>query len=332
MTRYLTGLISTDYWRFEPFPYKALNWSLDLVSTSASVRHLESPQFSSGEARKYEGREVVINAKDSARAEQAAFLIQASMDALSGSSFFPHPRDMPELCPMDEIDVGVDDEAGQAQTRASATCRDISIACRLAVKVSRRLQRVYSLSKLWLSYQVFSIPGVYLDPSYTPALPKSSLSYVHVGYAYAVVLAYAAIEELGLDVRASKENPARIKGRWNPKVRDDLESRLKRAGVDLAERFSWNLRGPRTLLEKERPPDVVARAPWARWDVRDGDVEVVDAIAHVSWLRSKVAAHKSKPGFMNVLSVYEVSNAQYLARRLLLEACGFWRIWSKYYG
>jgi hypothetical protein len=67
------------------------------------------------------------------------------------------------------------------------------------------------------------------------------------------------------------------------------------------------------------------KAPWARWDVRDIQIDVVDAIAHVSWLRSKVSAHKSDPQSVRLLSVYDVSNAQRLARRLLLETLGFWK-------
>ena len=59
--------------------------------------------------------------------------------------------------------------------------------------------------------------------------------------------------------------------------------------------------------------------------MRDVFVEVVDAIAHVSWLRSRVAAHRMDESLVKVLSQYEVANAQFLARRLLLEKMGFWR-------
>jgi hypothetical protein len=34
---------------------------------------------------------------------------------------------------------------------------------------------------------------------------------------------------------------------------------------------------------------------------------------------------------MRALSAYDVANAQYLARRLLLEAMGFWRTDLKFY-
>ncbi|MGH9612079.1 MAG: hypothetical protein ACRD4P_03255, partial [Bryobacteraceae bacterium] len=68
--------------------------------------------------------------------------------------------------------------------------------------------------------------------------------------------------------------------------------------------------------------------PWAQWDVRDALVELVDAIAHVSWLRSKISSHRMKHDLVQLVSVYDVANAQFLARRLLLESLGFWALAS----
>jgi len=46
---------------------------------------------------------------------------------------------------------------------------------------------------------------------------------------------------------------------------------------------------------------------------------------YASFLRSKIAAHKSDPKVLRVLSIYDVANVQFLARRLILEAIGCWR-------
>jgi hypothetical protein len=70
----------------------------------------------------------------------------------------------------------------------------------------------------------------------------------------------------------------------------------------------------------------VRPSPWSRWDILDVEVAIVDTIAHASWLRSRVSAHKLKYEFARVLSVYDVSNAQFLASRLLLESLRLWRI------
>lgn len=55
-------------------------------------------------------------------------------------------------------------------------------------------------------------------------------------------------------------------------------------------------------------------------------MHVSDAIAYTSFLRSTIAAHSNEnKSYLRVLSVYEVSNVQFLARRLLLESLGYWR-------
>ena len=142
--------------------------------------------------------------------------------------------------------------------------------------------------------------------------------------AFAIVTAYACIEELGLEMRASGKRPSKLAdGSWNQVVKDELEARLRRSHIDLQERALWNLRGPRTRIERKRTPIIIQTAPWARYQVRDGEMEVIDAIHYLSFLRSWVAAHKTDKRMVRVLSVYDVANAQFLARRLLLEKMGF---------
>jgi hypothetical protein len=104
-----------------------------------------------------------------------------------------------------------------------------------------------------------------------------------------------------------------------------LETRLFQGRIDLKELSHWNLRGPRTLIEKQRVPEISEKAKWATYPVRDGKMEVIDAINYVSFLRSKVSAHKANKKLVRVLSVYDVSNAQMLARRLLMQTLGYWR-------
>jgi len=167
-----------------------------------------------------------------------------------------------------------------------------------------------------------------LNPSTNPALAKSNDLVVHTYLAHAIVLAYGAIEEMGLDVRASNKRPSFKDGAWNPPVLNDLERRLRAAGVDPYDTVVWGVRGPRTRLERARPPKAQSRAPWTRWpDVRDVNVTVVDAIAHASWLRSKVTAHAGNKDLVRVLSPHDVANAQQVARFLLLTKHGILRRW-----
>lgn len=143
----------------------------------------------------------------------------------------------------------------------------------------------------------------------------------------AISLAYSSIEELGLTIRASEKKPSRINGAWNPVVKDELEQRLKKAGVNLAEQSYWNLRGKRTRIEIKRQPEITKLARWAIKNVvRDGQMHVSDALAYASFIRSQIAAHsQDDKGYVKVLSVYDVANVQFLGRRLLLESLGFWR-------
>jgi hypothetical protein len=133
---------------------------------------------------------------------------------------------------------------------------------------------------------------------------------------------------LGFAVNASSDRPAKIGGKWNPLVKEDLEARLRKGHVKLTEAFHWTLRGARTLIEKKRVPEIVQKAEWARYPVRDGKMEIIDAINYVSFVRSKVSAHKADKRLVRVLSVYDVANAQFLSRRLLLEKMGYWRYWG----
>ena len=196
----------------------------------------------------------------------------------------------------------------------------------MAVKAESDQRFVYAIANVWLSYRLFSIGSMDLDPGHThvPSIPRPKHPAEQVGLANALLLAYKALEWLELDVRASRENPSTINGQWNPKVKADLVDRLSGAGVDLKEKFDWAVRGWITKLEEKRPPRAVCRSPWSDWPVRDVEVEVVDAIAHVEWLRDKLAAHRASLELLEGLGIYEVANAQYLARRLFLEALGFW--------
>jgi hypothetical protein len=145
----------------------------------------------------------------------------------------------------------------------------------------------------------------------------------HARLAAAIVAAYQVLEELDLGIPASGKNPSRPNGEWNPTVRKDLERRLTAAKVDLGDLALWQRRGTPRRVEKRRPTKPVKRAEWAGHRIRDEEVEVVDAIADLSWLRSHASSH----GLSRAVSLtgYEVANAQYIARRVLLSRIGMWR-------
>jgi len=206
-------------------------------------------------------------------------------------------------------------------SRAAYYPRSILRACFLATKAARRRKHQYALAILHRSMALHSNNPMQLDPASARHVRLSPNPADHVRLGYAIVTAYAVIEQLGLEVRASQSNPSFINGAWNPNVRSELEARLKQAGIDLNDLAVWHLRGPRTRIENARGVRALRRANWAWGAVRDLEVEVVDAIAGASWLRSKVSAHRIGD-LARSLSIYDVANVQYLARRLFLEVLG----------
>lgn len=324
-----TGFMTTDYYRFPRPPYKGRGWKLGLRLPAGEFR-VASEHF---ENRVYPGKEVVVRADSAVLAQKAGDLVHGARLLLEGSNVFSH------LYPGEHVPVVKTSGGGRSDAEEDGmdflaerrtVAPDIPLACLIAARISWRVRRVYALAKLRLSLETFSLPFVELDPHRRENVPKSPLPDDHVCMAYAIVAAYSSIEELGLEIRASSQNPSRLgDGSWNPRVKEDLERRLRQAHVNLDERFLWNLRGPQTRIEMHRAPDLVRPANWARYRVRDGLIEVIDAINYVSFLRSKVAAHRSDRRFMTALSVYDVANAQFLARRLLLESVGYWRYWRK---
>jgi hypothetical protein len=207
-------------------------------------------------------------------------------------------------------------------TFASETVKD---GCSLAVQCSRRRRLQYALYKLFLSFKMVSPSLVDLDPSHAPrkfAVERDPLNSVVL--ATAVTLAYSAIEELQLEIRASTKNPALIRQCWNPKVKNELELRLEGAGISLLEDQVWTLRGTPTRVERGRKPLKATKSSWAKGSVRDVEIPIIDALRLASWLRSKITTH-SFVETSRSLTVYDAHNVQFLARRLILESMRRWK-------
>lgn len=208
------------------------------------------------------------------------------------------------------------------------------IASFMAAKASFRNKYIYAIHKLSYSFLTISVPFIDLDPYHSeifkkPTIHKNYLVEKTVGMATAIFLAYSAIEELGFKINyEARNNPKK----WR-KERNKLLRSLTEAGVNIKEEFLWDLRGPKTFLERNLPKRNFKKAEWARFDVRDEKIDVTDAIANASFLRSKVCAHefsrKDNIKMIKTLSIYDVTNTQHLARRLILESLKIWRIEKK---
>jgi hypothetical protein len=205
----------------------------------------------------------------------------------------------------------------------------VHYGCLAAESAWNRSELIYAIEKYKLSLSLDSFTPHSSHPRHGQIFrnERDDFAY-HTSAAFAIIAAFAAIEELGLDIRSSPKNPRFVPPRtaaWNPKVRADLKVRLAAAGIDGDEEFQWIQRGRTTQLQKRIQPKLGRRAPYSnRFRVRDQEVTLIDAIHYVSYIRNYVVAHKFGES-VKAISPYDVHNAQLLTRRLLLGSLDLWK-------
>lgn len=304
--KYYTGYIPFPYQIEKPLPYVGKYFNIEFDKPH-SRRNCD-----------YE-YELVILTKDIRNALNTSNMIYAAIDLLNGEGPFyseNHPIIIPAI---KEKDYDFKFQVGSILEN----CGDIPKAAKIASKCSFRKYLVFALLKYQLGCNLF--PNSIMDiesPEYKPLYYYRIQDQIRLGYA--IIAFYSVIEELGLEIRASSKNPSMIKGKWNPIVKNELEDRLEKSGIDINELFDWNLRSTPTKIEKLKKPDLLKKSPWAFLTRRDSQIKITDAIVTISWIRSKIAAHRLNDAISSI-SIYDASNASLLARRLLLEKLGYWK-------
>jgi hypothetical protein len=324
LNKYYTGLIAWDSSLYPPPPYKGKGWIVDLEKTkkckTGSVTY---------DGKKMKNLEVTLYARNFENAQNVLEMINSSI-LLSTAQ--PLVCEIQTVIPKDKKEYAAifsDHQLGPEMPTFFSSS-GFPVACMIAAKASHRKSYKYALTKFGLASRLHSVWSVDIDPSSaTEHLGVSPFVSDHVRYAYAIIASYATIEEIGLEIRASSTNPSTINGNWNPIVRNDVEERLRKAGVDPEETFPWDLRGKPTRIEKSRRLPSKGKCSWAKGPyVRDCELEMVDAINIASFLRSKISSHKMSKIASSVTS-YDVENVRMLARRLLLGILGFWPPYKK---
>jgi len=273
--------------------------------------------------KKHTSDEIIIDSKTKATAQRALNLILGCLNLYSGDALIS-PNSYQLLAYRDE-DIKSLPLDEKTRFLKSFSTPNIPIACFIAAKASYRLKYIYAITKYNFSITNCSISYMDLEPFRSEHISVSPYPDDHVLFCQAIVSAYSVIEELGFEIRASQKTPSMIKGKWNPTVKKDLENRMKKAGINLNETLLWTLRGPKRKIELKKAPRILSKYEWSKdLMVRDAPIELVDAIAYASWLRSYVSSHKTKD-ITTVVSPYDVINVQHLSRRLILESLGFWR-------
>jgi hypothetical protein len=140
----------------------------------------------------------------------------------------------------------------------------------------------------------------------------------HIMMGYSIIISYSIIEELGLDVRATKDNPSSINGKWNPGVISSLRSRLVQVGVNPDESIDWLSRAG-SIRPFKKETVVEGACEWNNGtDILDVKLNIVDAILEISYVRSCLAAHANTFRLRSIHPI-DVQNANHLARILLMD-------------
>jgi len=317
MQKYYTNLIILNYGQEDGYYCKGRGWQIHFEANATCHMLVDDKP----------AKEIIIYSSSKERAQYVANLLLAAHCLYTG-----------ELLTDDERTVFPNraetiDEIAEQEIAGGHDCIGVSnlpVSCLIAAKASQKHAYQYAIFKYLLSFQTIPLGPRALDPQgdWTPGKAVSLYPKEHVYFSSAISQAYSVLEELSIEIRASKNNPSTIHGKWNPKVKNNLQERLIVAGINLSEPLLWTIRDTPTKIEKVRKPKSIKKTEWASFKVRDEYIEIIDAIAFASWLRSSVSAHKFSR-LAKSLTIYDVANIQHLARRLLLETLGFWRYYER---
>jgi hypothetical protein len=231
------------------------------------------------------------------------------------------PQDLDDLEDLTKYDL-----LGSGQNTLARD--DVVLATKIAAKLSRKRHLQYATYKLQPSLITCSAhymdvrPNYYKKQFYVARHPNH-----HVQMSTAITLAYSAIEELQLEPRSIAARPVKMQdGSWEPSALADLNSRLEKARIDVALPLVWTLQGSPTRIDKSRRAPRGGKQSWSKGLVRDKAVNIQDALVAASWMRSRCTTHRYTKETKSI-SMFDVHDVQFLARRLLLETLGTWKSW-----
>ncbi len=260
--------------------------------------------------------ELIITAIDEERAQRSYELFIASLTLISGHTIYSI-GDLPSVISygMDFINPPEDFYYINAKQYSTS---GIFTAAQLATKASFRKKHSISLLKYLFACSQHSNYLIHLDPFHSGYEKLSRNPLDHLRYSYAILTLYSIIEEIGIEIRASQKNPSKIDGEWNPIIKKDLEKRIKNSKIDINKKAHWNLRSRPTKIQPKDKLNITGKASWARYSIRDSTIEIIDAISYLSWLRSKILAHKLSDKYTSI-SIYDVANVNFLIRQFLMD-------------
>ena len=296
----------------------AVCWGHELIGTKELVGKYFKFNF---EDHLYNGfgnddRELIIECGTEEKAQQAYELFISALTLLDSHVNYPL-NELPSVIsyPLKELKPG---KTPYHKNIHQFSKTGIYKAAQIATKASFRKIHTNSIYKYLFACSQHSNYPIHLDPFSTDYQKLSRNPLDHLRYSYAILALYSIIEELGLEIRASQKNPSKLDDTWNVKVKNDIQERLINSKVDIQKKALWNLRSKPTKVHLKSKLQLVDKASWAGQYVRDSTIEIIDAIAYASWLRSKIIAHKLNDDFLSI-SIYDVANVNFLVRQILLD-------------
>lgn len=187
---------------------------------------------------------------------------------------------------------------------------------------------LYSIEKYEVTIGLDSFTPHSANPIYGQVFDNFNPSYhYHVIASYAVICAFSIIEEIGLEIRSSAAKQRFIKegenSLWNPVIYNETDNRLKEIGLSASYNFHWVERGAETEVQKDIKPKFGVPVYPDHLEIRDVNVELIEAIHRCSYIRNFIAAHKFQ-ALTQFISPYGVYNVQSVSRLLLIHKLGLW--------
>ena len=253
--------------------------------------------------------EIVIEAMTANDAEGTVDLLNSCLALIQGAPSYD----------LEQLIINIRHIPGKFSLEMPSHYFDPSDALYLACKMTKRAIIDCFLKtavlKFCVAHEIFYLHPMDLDPS------RDNYDYQYllsrqIKMGYSIVVCYSILEELNLHVKASNEKPSVVNGKWNEVVFRELRDRLLLKGIDPNQKIRWLSRTTRKRPFKKQ----VADQELCEWsdgqEVRDFEINIIEAIFETSYIRSQIASHSVSSKIAD-LCLYDVENTNMLIRSIL---------------
>ena len=194
----------------------------------------------------------------------------------------------------------------------------------LAEKAYGNQKMINAITRYHSAHKIVNLHPMDLDPCNDPFQNEYLLS-KQMEFANCITACYGALEEVDLNVTYGLPLLNKTRTDWNPEIYAKTLSKLENMGIDSSMELMWLSRGQNAPIRKDTLVKNIRDCEWNYGDVRDYYASPVDALLRIKQLRNKAGAHNDDEG-ISFLSIYDVENAFYLSRTLLLVKFGIYEL------